>query len=273
MTNASGATITDATHIANVNPIRYRGYFYDSETKLYYCNSRYYDPQIKRFINADELLSTGTGFLGYNMFAYCNNNPVLFTDSEGLRPIIGDSVSHETAEEREMSCQYMKEQTKHEVVPSSEVVEDAYGVGNNYSDEVIELAALVYSEQAANNIITKEACADTVRNRIGVQENWVDYHSVISDPGQFDGYANPMYYDAIYYYYGTAANLDPISAKAANDALYVSIKVYYGAKDITNGAIVFCSPACVTPDSWFASLEQVIVSGANDNVWFGRIKQ
>ena len=53
MKNESGAAITDVTHIANVNPIRYRGYFYDTETKLYYCNSRYYDPQVKRFINAE----------------------------------------------------------------------------------------------------------------------------------------------------------------------------------------------------------------------------
>ena len=81
--NASGSTISDASHIANVNPIRYRGYFYDTETKLYYCNNRYYDPQIKRFINADVLLSTGTGFLGYNMFAYCNNNPVMYCDPSG----------------------------------------------------------------------------------------------------------------------------------------------------------------------------------------------
>ena len=81
--NASGATISDASHIANVNPIRYRGYFYDTETKLYYCNSRYYDPQVKRFINADVLLSTATGFLGYNMFAYCGNNPVVYGDQSG----------------------------------------------------------------------------------------------------------------------------------------------------------------------------------------------
>ena len=81
--NESGATITDATHIANVNPIRYRGYFYDTETKLHYCNSRYYDPQIKRFINADVYLSTDTGFLGYNMFAYCENNPVMYYDPSG----------------------------------------------------------------------------------------------------------------------------------------------------------------------------------------------
>ena len=83
--NASGFTISDASHIANVNPIRYRGYFYDTETKLYYCNSRYYDPQVKRFINADELLSTGTGFLGYNMFAYCENKPVMCSDPSGNR--------------------------------------------------------------------------------------------------------------------------------------------------------------------------------------------
>ena len=81
--NASGSTISDATHIANVNPIRYRGYFYDTETKLYYCNSRYYDPQVKRFINADVYVSTGQGFLGFNMFAYCENNPVGMSDISG----------------------------------------------------------------------------------------------------------------------------------------------------------------------------------------------
>ena len=73
----------DASHIANVNPIRYRGYFYDTETKLYYCNSRYYDPQVKRFINADVYVSTGQGFNGFNMFAYCGNNPVVHGDQSG----------------------------------------------------------------------------------------------------------------------------------------------------------------------------------------------
>jgi len=160
-----------------------------------------------------------------------------------------------------------------EILPEPEAAIDAYNVGANYPDDLIELAALVYSEQCANNIITKEACAVTVRNRIGVQSNWSDYHSVISDPGQYDGYANSMYYDAINYYYGTAPRLDPLSSEAANDALYVSVKVYNGSKDITNGAIAFCSPECVTLGSWFADLEQVIVVGAASDVWFGRIKQ
>ena len=61
--------------IANLNPIRYRGYYYDAETGFYYLNSRYYDPEICRFVNVDGYVSTGTGsaLLGHNMFAYCLN--------------------------------------------------------------------------------------------------------------------------------------------------------------------------------------------------------
>ncbi len=70
-------------HIAHVNPIRYRGYYYDIETGFYYLQSRYYDPAISRFINADSYGSTGQGFLGTNMFAYCGNNPVDRVDRNG----------------------------------------------------------------------------------------------------------------------------------------------------------------------------------------------
>ena len=83
ITNAAGQKITNTNSIAYQNPIRYRGYVYDEETGFYYLNSRYYDPQIKRFINADGYISTGQGFEGYNMFAYCGNNPVNKVDSTG----------------------------------------------------------------------------------------------------------------------------------------------------------------------------------------------
>ena len=65
------------------NPLRYRGYVYDQETGLYYLQSRYYNPTIGRFISADAFVSTGQGILGHNMFAYCNNNPVMFSDPAG----------------------------------------------------------------------------------------------------------------------------------------------------------------------------------------------
>ena len=72
--------------MAEVNPIRYRGYYYDTETDFYYLQSRYYDPAICRFINADGFASTGQGLLGYNMFAYCNNNSVNAVDTKGNLP-------------------------------------------------------------------------------------------------------------------------------------------------------------------------------------------
>ena len=72
------------------NPLRYRGYVYDRETGLYYLQSRYYNPTICRFISADSI-----GFLGadgtpvsYNLFAYCGNNPVKYTDPTGHSVIL-----------------------------------------------------------------------------------------------------------------------------------------------------------------------------------------
>ena len=67
------------------NPIRYRGYYYDTETGLYYLQSRYYDPETCRFINADDVAflgATGTVLSG-NLFAYCENNPVTMIDYDG----------------------------------------------------------------------------------------------------------------------------------------------------------------------------------------------
>ncbi len=74
-------TLTDSTSagIGTLNPFRYRGYIYDAETGLYYCNSRYYDPEVGRFINADSQLNIDEGVLGCNMYTYCLNNPVTGT--------------------------------------------------------------------------------------------------------------------------------------------------------------------------------------------------
>ena len=70
-----------STSLIYRNSLRYRGYIYDTETGFYYLQSRYYDPANHRFINADALASTGQGFVGTNMFAYCNNCPVVRTDA------------------------------------------------------------------------------------------------------------------------------------------------------------------------------------------------
>ena len=70
--------------IREINPIRYRGYVYDTETSLYYLQSRYYDPFTGRFLNADVYCDTGTSTpLSTNMFAYCENNAINKSDDEG----------------------------------------------------------------------------------------------------------------------------------------------------------------------------------------------
>ena len=79
----NGAPATDPYHIANLNPLRYRGYVYDTDSGLYYLQSRYYDPDTGRFINADVYCDTGNSVLSTNMFAYCENNPVNFVDPSG----------------------------------------------------------------------------------------------------------------------------------------------------------------------------------------------
>ena len=64
-------------------PFRYRGYVYDEETGFYYLQSRYYNPELGRFISADVYLSTGQGVIGHNAYAYCGNNPTIRVDIEG----------------------------------------------------------------------------------------------------------------------------------------------------------------------------------------------
>ena len=98
--NSSGAVVTEYTYdawgnvltttgslastVGRYNPFRYRSYYYDEETGFYYLQSRYYDPTVGRFLNADGIIGANGGIEGYNMFAYCNNNPIIFADYNGF---------------------------------------------------------------------------------------------------------------------------------------------------------------------------------------------
>ncbi|MBR6782128.1 MAG: RHS repeat-associated core domain-containing protein, partial [Clostridia bacterium] len=65
------------------NPFRYRGYYYDTDTGLYYLQSRYYNPAWGRFLNADGYVNANGDLIGFNMYAYCSNNPVIYMDESG----------------------------------------------------------------------------------------------------------------------------------------------------------------------------------------------
>ncbi len=95
ITDVNGTDVSSNNeHIANINPFRYRSYYYDKETKLYYLNSRYYNPMWGRFINADNVICSNQDILSYNLYAYCSNNPVNLTDpsGEGLFKSIAKAV-------------------------------------------------------------------------------------------------------------------------------------------------------------------------------------
>lgn len=77
------ASFMDA--IAALNPCSYRRYDYDEETGYYYLQSRYYDPEIGRFVSSDEIeyLGVAQTICGYNLFSYCYNNPIVTEDATG----------------------------------------------------------------------------------------------------------------------------------------------------------------------------------------------
>ena len=86
--DAWGNIVSSSGRLAEINPLRYRGYYYDNETGFYYLQSRYYDPANRRFINADCYTSTNnSNEIACNMFTYCYNNPITYHDSCGTEPV------------------------------------------------------------------------------------------------------------------------------------------------------------------------------------------
>ena len=81
LSGANGNTILEDKVVAFYNPFRYRGYYYDYETGFYYLQSRYYNPEWGRFLNADACLYSS--MFGFNLFIYCNNNPINNIDFNG----------------------------------------------------------------------------------------------------------------------------------------------------------------------------------------------
>lgn len=91
--------ITGNVELAEINPIRYRSYYYEFEIGMYYLKTRFYDPEMCRFLNADGVLGANQDILAYNLFAYCSNNPINCTDSTGCGKIWNwvKSTAHKVA--------------------------------------------------------------------------------------------------------------------------------------------------------------------------------
>ena len=76
-------TVNGTDSVLTLNPFRYRGYYYDTETGFYYLQSRYYNPAWGRFLNTDVCINANGDMQGFNMYLYCSNNPISFKDSSG----------------------------------------------------------------------------------------------------------------------------------------------------------------------------------------------
>ncbi len=84
---------SNLNHIGNINPFRYRSYYYDVEIGLYYLNHRYYNPEIGRFISPDVVIGANEDMLSYNLYAYVSNNPISNCDNTGNGRIFNKIVS------------------------------------------------------------------------------------------------------------------------------------------------------------------------------------
>ena len=79
----------EESFIGNINKIRYKGYYYDEETQLFYCNSRYYSPELCRFISPDSIEYLDPQSInGLNLYCYCMNNPIMYADPSGHSVIL-----------------------------------------------------------------------------------------------------------------------------------------------------------------------------------------
>ena len=255
--NILSSTDNDLT---NANPLRYRGYVYDDETGFYYLSSRYYDPKIGRFINADGQINADA-LVGYNLFASCYNSPVMLSDSSGNRPILSMSTANETATEKEMSFAYMNRPAH---------CNGGKTTKNLSKDEKVLVAtiaaeATVTAKGTPASSAARQAMANVVMNRIGVRE-WSKYNTVseICAYTGFDGYGDTNYEACMAY----------LNERDGSNMLYESIiaeviPIYRGEiADITEGCQLYYTPAAMRPagssPSWnFNVLEEILIPGVD----------
>ena len=267
------ANYNGTVNIAVINPIRYRGYYYDSERGLYYLNSRYYDSFMCRFLNADTLIDN-RGIITQNLFQYCGNNPVNNADLSGnlFGAIVGIGLVVIGMVATLSGCSSKPATTTSTPSTPSKPSTPSSSTSSTTTPHIPTLqeksyAATVYAEAGGQNKRSKQAVAHVMNNRIGTRSSWTDIESVISAKYQFDGYNSPMYQAAMNYYNNGICN-NSIEQAAMDECLAVVIPIYSGAEaDITGGALYFHSFPNPSDWAYHNSYTQVYVSGT-EKFWF-----
>ena len=191
------ADTDESAELIELNPYLYRGYRYDSETGLYYLQSRYYDPETGRFVNADIFVSTGNGVLSANMFAYCENNPVMGYDPSGYVPILYSVMMTDGGDHGSQPDPGIRDVTQEVDTALQEYIKR----GNTLSPHIFPTPAPVAREaikyyyfynlvnhKAPWDIKQKIPWEETIGTPFPGEETVVKYHDVLLTPHELGNY-------------------------------------------------------------------------------------
>ena len=181
-----GNIISATGELAEINPLRYRGYVYDSECNLYYLQSRYYDPNIGRYLNHDVLFDYNVGIRGYNLFAYCGNSPVFRLDPYGRASIGADEdadLTNDVVSEKEggkagAHSGNTNVSSQSYGISSSTGTKGSGGGGNN--------APLATNSPATTSSnLPKDGCRMNASDALDAAEQFLGKNYVEQSPGRF----------------------------------------------------------------------------------------
>ena len=173
----SGAPLAS---LAELNPLRYRGYVYDQETGFYYLQSRYYDPVTARFVNTDMYVSTGQRIVGNNMFAYCNNAPVSSFDHTGKATV---TISYGFSITAFISLEYLAEKRLSELLTEllHRRIDRLAGLSGNADREVV--LCFLFQQGQDNSLLA-----------VALSNHCIAFPVTDFQPGRSNGSINGMEY-------------------------------------------------------------------------------
>ena len=167
ITDTNGSVITNYEHIAHINPFRYRSYYYDKETNLYYLNGRYYNPLWGRFLNIDDYLGKLGMCFGYNLYQYAFNNPINYDDKCATFPDLlkyATDAFNYTRKKISDGINYVKN-----VVKKSFILDIGVGVGMEADIYVGSIKVKGGYSKTTNYTISNGAFSQSNTTSIGVE--------------------------------------------------------------------------------------------------------